>query len=66
MQSRGKREDIVLYMRSHQIDVLCLQETLQQHNTRETHRGFCWYFEAPPRKFARGRFATGVGMVIGP
>eukprot|EP00975_Prorocentrum_lima_P046745 9771824-Prorocentrum_lima.AAC.1 len=41
-----------------------LQETQQQYNTRESIQGYMFFYSSTPRKFAHGRFTTGVALVI--
>eukprot|EP00975_Prorocentrum_lima_P001714 370743-Prorocentrum_lima.AAC.1 len=44
IQTRGKRQEIATYMKQHNIAIMGLQETQQQHNTRESIQGYMFFY----------------------
>eukprot|EP00975_Prorocentrum_lima_P044946 9414233-Prorocentrum_lima.AAC.1 len=58
-----RRKELENYMTQHHIDILCLQETQINTNSRETRPNYHWYFSGYPRITRGQRFVTGVGIV---
>ena len=57
----GVREEIEYWMTEKEIDILCLQETRNKQNSRESRKSFTWFFSG---EGGREEYTAGVGMVI--
>ena len=57
----GVREEIDIWMSKNEIDILCLQETRNNQNSRETMNNYTWFFSG---EGGRKEDTVGVGMVI--
>ena len=57
----GLREEIDMWMAKNEIDILCLQETRNNQNSRETRKNYTWFFSG---EGGRKDYTAGVGMVI--
>eukprot|EP00975_Prorocentrum_lima_P000250 51875-Prorocentrum_lima.AAC.1 len=50
--------------REKEIDIMLLQSTLQEHNSKEHHRGYHFYFSSTPRLDPTIRHNAGVAFVL--
>jgi exonuclease III len=57
----GAREEIEYWMTEKEIDILCLQETRNNQNSRESRKSYTWFFSG---EGGRQEYTAGVGMVI--
>jgi len=57
----GVREEIEYWMAEKEIDILCLQETRNNQNSRESRKSYTWFFSG---EGGREEYTAGVGMVI--